>query len=265
MARLAWLGVLLLAGWRVPAAAAPVDAGPVRELTVFGAASLREAFERLAPAFERAHPRTRVRLNFGGSQELRTQLEQGAPADVFAPADARTMALARQAHLVGPARPLATNEPVVVVPRDNPAHISSFAELPSARRLVLGAPEVPIGAYTLEVLARARANLGQDFPARVQSRVVSRELNVRQVLTKVLLGEADAGIVYRTDARAAGDAVRVLPIPKEINVVAEYPIALTTRTTAPGLAQAWVDAVTGPEGKAILTELGFGAVPSTDR
>jgi molybdate transport system substrate-binding protein len=107
--------------------------------------------------------------------------------------------------------------------------------------------------------------LGQDFPARVQSRVVSRELNVRQVLTKVLLGEADAGIVYRTDARAAGDAVRVLPIPKEINVVAEYPIALTTRTTAPGLAQAWVDAVTGPEGKAILTELGFGAVPSTDR
>jgi molybdate transport system substrate-binding protein len=258
MDRAARLVMLLLAGSCASGRAAPVDAGPVRQLTVFGAASLREAFERLALSFERAHPGTRVRLNFAGSQELRTQLEQGAPADVFAPADVRTMDLARQAHLVGPSRSLATNEPVVVVPRDNPARIAIFAELPAARRLVVGAPEVPIGAYTLQLLARARTALGQDFLARVQARVVSRELNVRQVLTKVVLGEADAGIVYRTDARAAGDAVRVLPIPPEINVIAEYPIAVTTRAASSALAQAWVEAATGAEGRALLLSLGFG-------
>lgn len=228
-----------------------------RELTVFGAASLRDAFGRVAEDFERAHPGTRVRFNFAGSQELRTQLENGAAADVFASADTRQMEGARSGGLVGPSRIFATNEPVVIVPRDNPAGLKSFADLPAARRLVLGTPEVPIGVYTGQILEKAKTRLGSDFPARVNAKVVSRELNVRQVLTKVALGEADAGIVYRTDAKSA-DKVQVLSIPPEFNVLAEYPIAVTAKPRQPELALAWVESVTGKKGQSTLAEFGFG-------
>ncbi len=199
-----------------------------------------------------------VRFNFAGSQELRTQIEHGAPADVFASADIRQMDLARSAALVDLPVPFATNAPVIVVPADDPGRVRSLADLAGVKRLVIGTPEVPIGAYTLQILERARAQLGADFPARVQARVVSRELNVRQVLTKVSLGEADAGIVYRTDARSAGDRVRVVEIPPDINVVAEYPIATVTRAPRPELARQWVALVTGPAGQAALAEAGFG-------
>ena len=129
------------------------------------------------------------------------------------------------------------------------------------KRLVIGVPEVPIGAYTLQILDRARTQFGQDFPARVQARVASRELNVRQVLTKVMLGEADAGIVYRTDARSGGDKVRIVEIPAQFNVVAEYPIAAVARAPRPELARAWIALLTGPTGRSALVEAGFG--PST--
>lgn len=126
------------------------------------------------------------------------------------------------------------------------------------KRLVIGTPEVPIGTYTLQILQKAKSELGPDFPARVQARVVSRELNVRQVLTKVMLGEADAGIVYRTDARSAGDKVRTVEIPVELNVLAEYPIATVTRAPHPELARAWVALVTGPAGQTALKDASFG-------
>jgi molybdate transport system substrate-binding protein len=229
-----------------------------RELTVFAAASLRDAFGRVAEDFERAHPGTRVRFNFAGSPELRTQLENGAAADVFASADTRQMEGARSGALVGPSRIFATNEPVVIVPRDNPAGLKSFADLPAARRLVLATPEVPIGVYTGQILEKAKTRLGSDFPARVNAKVVSRELNVRQVLTKVALGEADAGIVYRTDAKSAADKVQVLSIPPEFNVLAEYPIAVTAKPRQPELARAWVETVTGRDAAATLAEFGFG-------
>jgi len=233
--------------------------GSVRqELTVFAAASLRDVFGTLGELFEREHPGVKVRFNFAGSQELRTQLEQGAPADAFASADTRQMDAARAAGAVEAPRIFATSSPVVVVPRDGSPGVRSLGDLPSVRRLVIGAPEVPIGAYTLRILERARATYGPDFPARVQARVVSRELNVRQVLTKVSLGEADAGIVYRTDARSAGDRVRVVEIPAELNVLAEYPIATVTRSPRRGLAEAWVAMVTGPEGQSALAAAGFG-------
>jgi len=249
----------LLLGVPLPAA---TDGGRPENgaLTVFAAASLRETFIGLGTTFERDHPGVTVRFNFAGSQELRTQIEHGAPADVFASADLRQMDLARSAALVEPPVPFATNAPVIVVPADNPGKVRSLADLASVKRLVIGTPEVPIGAYTLQILERARAQLGADFPARVQARVVSRELNVRQVLTKVSLGEADAGIVYRTDARSAGDRVRVVEIPPDINVVAEYPIATVIRAPRPELARQWVALVTGPAGQAALAEAGFGKV-----
>jgi len=233
-------------------------AGKGRELTVFAAASLREAFGKLGESFERGHPGVHVRFNFAGSQELRTQMENGAPADVFASADLKQFDAARGGGLVGAPRIFATNEPVIVVPRANPARVASLADLPKVTRLVIGTPEVPIGAYTLQILDKARARYGTDFRTRVEARVVSRELNVRQVLNKVSLGEADAGIVYRTDARSAKDGVLTFDIPADLNVVAEYPIAATLRAPAPDLAKDWVQLVTGPSGQSTLAEFGFG-------
>lgn len=229
-----------------------------KTLTVFAAASLRDAFGSLGAAFEREHPGAKVQFNFAGSQELRTQIENGAPADVFASADDKHMNAAHKAGVVDSPKPFATNAPVIVVPADNPGKVASLKDLANVKRLVIGAPEVPIGAYTLQILDRAKSRYGTDFAARVQAKVVSRDLNVRQVLTKVALGEADAGIVYRTDARSAGDKVKVIEIPAELNVVAEYPIATVTRTPHPDLARAWVALVTGPAGQAALKDAGFG-------
>jgi molybdate transport system substrate-binding protein len=227
-------------------------------LTVFAAASLRDVFGTLGATFEREHPGSKVQFNFAGSQELRTQIEHGAPADVFASADTKHMDLAHKAGLVDAPAVFASNAPVIVVPAGNPAKVQSLGDLATVKRLVIGAPEVPIGAYTLQILDKARSRHGADFPVRVQARVVSRELNVRQVLTKVTLGEADAGIVYRTDARSAGDKVRIVEIPTDLNVVAEYPIATVARGPQRELARAWMTLVTGPVGQTALQDAGFG-------
>ena len=221
-------------------------AAQAEELTVFAAASLREAFSEVARAFEARHPGVHVALQFAGSQELRVQIENGAPADVFASADDRQMALAREQAL-SPAV-FARNLPVLIVPRDNPAGLRSFADLPKARRIVLAAREVPIGAYSARILSAAHLD--------VEARVVSRELNVRQVLAKVALGEADAGIVYRTDARGHPE-VQQIEIPRELNVVAEYPIAALRRAPHPALAKDFVALVLSPAGREALARFGF--------
>jgi molybdate transport system substrate-binding protein len=224
-----------------------------RELTVFAAASLREPFAELARALEQRTPGLKVRLNFAGSQELRAQIEHGARADVFASADLAHMAALEKAGLAVAPRTFAHNQLVVVVPRENPARLGAFVDLPRAKRLVIGAPVVPIGAYTLRILDRTDA----DFRRRVLARVVSKELNVRQVLAKVALGEADAGIVYRTDARAAGGEVLPLDIPAALNVVAEYPIAVLGGAAEPAAARAFVELVLSPEGQERLAAAGF--------
>ncbi|WP_437735482.1 molybdate ABC transporter substrate-binding protein [Sorangium sp. So ce1335] len=228
-------------------------------LIVFAAASLRDVFTALGEDFERAHAGVEVTFNFAGTQELRAQLEHGAAADVFASADQRHMdELVRAGRAAGPVV-FARNEPVIVVARESAGAIRGLADLPAASRVVLGAPEVPIGRYTLAILDRAAASLGADFRARVEARVVSRELNVRQVLTKVRLGEAQAGVVYRTDAQAAQDGVAIVPIPPDLNVVAEYPIAIVAGAAHPGLARAWVDFVLSEAGQRALRGAGFVA------
>jgi molybdate transport system substrate-binding protein len=248
--------LLLLAAALVALTACRAPA-PEHELVVFAAASLREAFGAIAGDFERARPTVRVTFNFAGSQELRTQIEQGADADVFASADQKHMdALARLGRTRAPAL-FARNEPVVVVARERAASIRSFADLPNASRIVVGAPEVPIGRYTGRILDNAAARLGVDFRARIEAKVASRELNVRQVLAKVSLGEADAGFVYRSDVAAAGDRVATVSIPHEINVVAEYPIAVVADAPHPELARAWVDEVLSPPGQRALAKAGF--------
>ena len=228
------------------------------EVVVFAASSLREAFTELAPIFKAEHPGVAVRLSFAGSQDVRTQIEQGAPADVFASADVAHAEALSLAQKINSFSIFAHNEPVIVAARASAGTIASLADLPRAERLVIGASDVPIGRYTLRILDRA-SGADPTFRARVEARVVSRELNVRQVLAKVGLGEADAAIVYRSDAQAAGDRVVVVPIPAALNVRAEYAIAVVADAPRPDLARAWVELVRSPRGRAVLRDAGFTA------
>lgn len=240
-----------------PAAAAQGQAGAAgeRELVVFAAASLRDAFEALAGEFRRAHPGVALSFNFAGSQELRTQIEHGAPADVFASADTQHMGVLAGQGLVRPAVRFARNRLVVIVPA-GATGVQRVEDLPAARRIVIGSPDVPIGRYTRQMLGKAAA-VWPGFEEKVMARVASQELNVRQILAKISLGEGDASVVYRTDAAAAPDKVDAIAIPEEIDVVAEYPIAALARAPHPALAQAWIEHVQSPAGQAALVRAGF--------
>jgi molybdate transport system substrate-binding protein len=240
--------------------ALPAGADPARELQVFAAASLRESFTALAATFERSHPGVKVRLNLAGSQELRTQIEQGARADLFASADVEQMARLRAQRMADAPLMFARNEPVIVVARGNAFGVKELRDLRRVERLVVGAPEVPIGRYTQLILRRCELVRGKDAAADVKeinARVVSRELNVRQVLAKVVLGEADAGIVYRTDAATAAGKVEVVEIDPDVNVIAEYPVARVTGARQPALALEWITLLRSPEGQRQLAQSGF--------
>jgi molybdate transport system substrate-binding protein len=225
-------------------------------LNVYAASSLTEAFAELEATFERTHSDVDVALSFAGSQVLRIQIEEGAPADVFASANPEHMEALIEAGLVQSARVMAANELVVIVPADNPSGVASFEDLPAARRLVLGTPDVPVGRYAREVLARADSLLRPGFRAAVLANLVSEESNVRLARAKVELGEADAAIVYVTDA-VGSDRVRSVPIPGELNVRALYLIGAVERAGASELAEEWIELVRSPGGRAVLTRHGF--------
>jgi molybdate transport system substrate-binding protein len=228
---------------------------PEEEVSLFAAASLRHAVEDAAEAFEASHPDRRVRVVTAGSQVLRRQIAAGAPASVFVPASldhARTPDVA--ARLEEPAT-LACNRLVVVTPPGS--EVRSFEDLPDAERLVLGTPEVPVGAYAEQVLEAAGRRYGDDWQRRITQRIASREIDVRQVLAKVTLGEADAGIVYRTDAIAAGDTVATLEIPDELNVEARYPVAVVRDGPAPEGARILASWLRSDAGFAVLSRHGF--------
>lgn len=242
---------------------APAPAPAVeRTLMVFAASSLREAFTAIATEHRRKQPNVTVTFNFAGTQELRAQVEQGAKADVFAAADTKHTAELERQGLIGTPQIFAENEPVLVVAKDASTTIARFDQLPEAKRIVLGAPEVPIGRYATQILENATKTLGADFASKVQAKVVSKELNVKQVLAKVTLGEADAGIVYRTDITGdAKDKVNVFAIPTEFNVIARYPIAVVAKSDHVADAQAWMGTVNSEAGRAILANVGFKAPP----
>jgi molybdate transport system substrate-binding protein len=235
----------------------PNGAGAQRELTVFAAASLREVFEAIDRKLETSRSGVRVHLNLAGSQELRLQIEHGARPDLFASADTKNMQALVGARQGAPPRTYAHNEPVVVVGADTRRKVRAFSDLTDVGRLVIGAPEVPIGSYTLQLLERANHRFGSHFREQVMAKVVSRELSVRQVLAKVTLGEADAGVVYRSDARAAGDEVAIVSIPADVNTTASYLIAAVAGGPAPELAQAWLALLLGPDGSEQLRAAGF--------
>ncbi|MBE2233999.1 MAG: molybdate ABC transporter substrate-binding protein [Anaerolinea sp.] len=272
LARLLCLSLLLAACSAPPAApttpatpATPTTPPPAT-LTVFAAASLTESFGELGQLFEARRPGVTVVFNFAGSQQLVQQLAQDAPADVFASANNRQMQAAVETGRVDAASPqtFVHNRLVVVTPADNRAGLASFADLARpGLKLVLAAPEVPVGQYAQEFLELAGQDpaLGADFVAGVTQNIVSYEENVRAVLSKVALGEADAGIVYATDAASAGDAVRILPIPDALNVVASYPLAPIANSAQAELAAQFIALVLSPEGRAVLARYGFDPAP----
>jgi len=231
-------------------------------LTVFAAASLSNAFNQIGAAFSATNPGVIVVYNFAGSNQLATQIGEGAPVDVFASANRWQMDVAVESGRVDAAAPqvFVTNRLVVVVPADNPAGIDALDDLAAPGTLiVLAAEEVPAGQYALEFLDKAAddAAFPTGFNDAVLANVVSYEENVRSVLTKIALGEADAGIVYASDA-ISEPAVTALDIPDALNVVAEYPIAALNNSARAGVAAAFVAFVLGPEGQGILGEYGFG-------
>ncbi len=256
---MSWLArsTFLALGLAVGPAGAAGKGAESTELLVFAASSLREAFGKIGEEFKREHPGVRVTFNLAGSQELKVQIEHGAAADVVACADRRQMDALKSGGWVLEDRIFARNEPVLAISSANRAAIQSFEDLRKAKRIVVAAPQVPIGGYTVEILERAYRRYGPEFRRDIEARIASTELNVRQVLAKVQLGEADAGIVYRTDVGTAQARVAVLPIPAELNANAEYPVALVKSARHAGLAQAWIDLLTSSAGQRILGELGF--------
>jgi molybdate transport system substrate-binding protein len=212
-------------------------------VTVFAAASLTGAFEEVAEAFEEANPGVEVTLNFAASSALVQQIDEGAPADVFASADAANMQKALDAGSIA-------GEPQIVVEPGNPKGISGVTDLAEPGVIyVTAAPDVPIGSYSAMVLQKAGVIVSPS----------SLERDVRAVVTKVTSGEADAGIVYATDVKAAGAKAEGIDIPAELNVAATYPVAVTEAAANNAAAAAWIGFLTGPDGRAILAEHGFGA------
>jgi len=217
-----------------------------RELMVFAAASLTQVFTRFGEDLAAGRPGLEVTFNFAGSNDLVTQLQQGAPADVLATADTGTMAKA--GDLVIEPQAFAGNTLVIAVAPGNPKGITGLAGLSRKDvKVVLAAPEVPAGKYAGEALSRAG----------VQVDPVSLEVTVKGVLTKVALGEADAGIVYVTDVAAAKGDVDGVAIPGDENVIATYPIATVAASVRPDDAQAFLDLVLSPQGQKVLAEAGF--------
>lgn len=230
-----------------------------RALTVFAAASLTDAFTEIGENFQKANPNMTVTFNFAGSQALRTQIEEGAPADVFASASGKEMeTLVTDSFVTKESSHIFLhNKLVVILPADNPAGIDSLEDLAnSGIKIVLAAEEVPVGNYSRQALDMMNASFGTDFKDKVLANVVSNEDNVKQVVAKIQLGEADAGIVYTSDAVAAPE-LQTIDIPNELNVIAKYPIALLVESANGELAQAFVNYVFSEEGLAIFQKWGF--------
>lgn len=235
---------------------------PESELLVFAAASLTDAFEEMGRVLARRPFPLHITFSFAASSTLRTQILQGARADVFASADARNRELVGQGGRLG-SEPVvfARNEPVVVTPRAGSRGIARLQDLAlPGVKIVLASPEVPIGAYARQILTRLSHDpaFSPDFADRVMRNVVSEEPDVRASLARVALGEADATFVYRSDVSSQyGARVRLLEIPRESNIIASYYLALVRDAPHPRSARMFVGFVMSHEGRRILERWGF--------
>ena len=231
-------------------------------LTVYAAASLTNAFTEIGTAFEASHSGVTIVFNFGGSQNLRTQIEQGALADVFAAANTKEMDTLISQNIVEAGAPkiFLTNQLVVILPKANPARLASLEDLSKpGLKLVLAAEEVPAGRYARQILNNLNTLFGGDYKDKVLANVVSNEDNIRQAVTKVQLGEADASIVYVSDAIAVPELQKI-EIPADMNVIADYPIAPLAGSANSDLANEFIDYILSPDGQATLKKWGFTPV-----
>lgn len=231
-------------------------------LNVFAAASLTDAFGEIGENFSAAHPGTAVVFNFAGSNQLATQIGEGAPADLFASANNTQMTAAIESGRIisGAQHTFVRNRLVVITPSDNPAGLTTLPDLATPGvKIIFAAAEVPVGQYTLNFLDKADAagTLGAGYKDAVVANVVSYEQNVRAVLTKISLGEADAGVVYTSDVGVAADQVTQIEIPDTLNTIANYPIAPLADSVHPALAQQFMDYVLAPAGQQVLARYGF--------
>ena len=216
-------------------------------LTVLAAASLTESFDTLAKRFEALHPGVDVKASYDSSATIAAQVTAGAPADVVATADTKTMDVMRTGQaLAGPPVVFARNRLVLVVPSDNPAGITDLADLEHAD-YVACVTSAPCGALAASLLSKAG----------ITRQPRSYEVDVKAVLMKVELGEADAGFVYASDVVAAGKSVRAIPLPQGRGPTTDYPIAVTADSRNPDLARSWVDLVRSPAGQGVLAKAGY--------
>ena len=225
--------------------------GSTTTLTVFAAASLDQVFTDLGKKFESEHPDTKVSFSFAGSSDLAAQLNQGAPADVFAAADTANMQkVVKTKRITAAPQNFATNVLAIVTAPGNPKHVASLADLAKPElKVVVCAPQVPCGSATKKVETASHVTLSP----------VSEESDVTDVLSKVTTGAADAGLVYVTDAAGAGNKVTAVSFPESAGAVNTYPIAAVADSKHAELAKQFDELVTGPDGRAVLAKAGFGA------
>jgi molybdate transport system substrate-binding protein len=231
-------------------AAASASSGPSGGITVLAAASLKESFTAIGTAFEAANPGTKVTVSFGASSALAQQIIQGAPADVFASAAPKNMQQVIDAKAADAPSDFARNVLEIAVPPANPGKVAALADLSGPNvKVALCQPQVPCGALAQKVLANAGVTV----------KPVTLEQDVKSTLTKVQLGEADAALVYVTDVTSAGDAVKGIRIPADVDAATTYPIAALTASKNPALAKAFVAFVLSSRGRAELAKVGFQA------
>jgi molybdate transport system substrate-binding protein len=231
-----------------PSGSSTPSASVSGSITVFAAASLTESFTTLGKQFEAAHPGTTVTFSFGPSSGLAEQINQGAPADVFASASTKNMDQVKDAGNAVNPTPFAANVMEIAVPADNPGKINQLSDLANAKvKVALCQAEVPCGTVAAKVFDNAKLTV----------KPVSLEADVKSVLSKVSLGEVDAGVVYVTDVRAAGDKVKGIEIPSDVNASTEYPISTLKASSNAATAQAFVDYVLSSAGSDVLTQAGF--------
>ena len=229
-------------------------------LTILAASSLTDAFRELGNTFEKENPGTTVKTSLGASSDLLVQIQQGAPADVFASAAEEEMDTAKKDGLVaGKPEIFVKNREVIMVPKGNPASIDGLEDMAKPDiKLVLAAKDVPAADYAVEILGKANKEYGPDFEQDVLSNVVSRESDVRASVNRVVVGDADATFGYASDNTPdIRDKVKVIPIPPELNIIATYPIASLKDAKDPELAKKWVDLVTSEEGQKVLEKWNF--------
>ena len=231
-----------------------------RTLTILAASSLIDAFEVLANRFEEQNPGVKVKQSFESSSTLLAQIQQGAPADVFASAAEEEMNAAVEDGLVkGEPEVFVKNREIIMVPKENSANIRRFRDVAKPDvKLVLAGKDVPAADYALEILGKAKAEYGADFEKDVLSNVVSRESDVRASVNRVVVGDADATFGYASDYTPdIRDKVKVVQIPRDLNIFATYPVAALEDARSPRLAKKWVELVTSEEGQRVFQKWNF--------